>query len=224
VKENYIFSKNYSLLYFNVIKLKCEREFKMKNIEKIANLIKNNGYVTRTMVVDNDINPRFLTEMVKNKQITKIAPGVYQDYNAFEDIFFAKICNIPKAIYSHATALYFNNFSDRTPIYFDITVPQGYKGRLQEDKNVRLYYVKKEYINLGVIEITSPFGLPIRIYDLERTICDIIKKRNKMDAEIFTRALKQYAKYKGRNTIKLHDYAKKFNIDKKVREYLEVLI
>ncbi|MCL2383655.1 MAG: abortive phage infection protein [Oscillospiraceae bacterium] len=196
----------------------------MEDIKKITGILKDKGYVTRSMVAEMGLNPKLLEKMANDKEIVKIARGTYQPYNAMEDILFAKICNTPSAVYSHATALYFHNFSDRTPIHFDITVPQGYNGKLQEDKNVDLHYVKREYIDLGVITVTSPFGLPIRIYDLERTICDIIKKKHKMDIEIFTKALKQYAKHKGKNSIKLYDYAKKFNVDKKLREYLEVLI
>ena len=105
-----------------------------------------------------------------------------------------------------------------------MTVPVGYSGSLSKDKNVQLHYVKKEYLELGLTTVESPFGMKLRTYDLERTICDIVKYRNHMDKEIFTKALKWYAERKDKNLLKLMKYAKKLNIDKKVLEYMEVLL
>ena len=70
----------------------------------------------------------------------------------------------------------------------------------------------------------SPFGMNIKVYDVERTICDIIKNKNKIDAEIFSKALKDYVKSKNKNLNKLAKYAKIMNIEKKVSEYMEVLL
>ena len=72
--------------------------------------------------------------------------------------------------------------------------------------------------------MTSPFGMKIKVYDIERTICDIIKNKNKVDGEIFSKALKEYARSKNKNLSKLTKYAKIMKIEKKVSEYMEVLI
>ena len=105
-----------------------------------------------------------------------------------------------------------------------MTVPVGYNGSLSKDKNVQLHYVKKEYLGLGLTTVESPFGMKLRTYDLERTICDIVKYRNHMDKEIFTKALKWYAERKDKNLLKLMKYAKKFKIEKEIIEYMEVLL
>ena len=91
-------------------------------------------------------------------------------------------------------------------------------------QNVDLHYIKREFLELGLTTIESPFGMEIKIYDIERTICDIIKSKKKMDIEIFTKALQKYSKIKTKDLNKLMRYAKKLNVDKKVREYMEVLI
>ena len=105
-----------------------------------------------------------------------------------------------------------------------MTVPVGYNGSLSKNKNVVLHYVKKEFLELGLTTIESPFGMKLRVYDKERTICDIVKYRNHMDKEIFTKALKRYAQRKDKDLLKLMKYAKKLNIDKKVLEYMEILL
>ena len=193
--------------------------------DKILKIVeKNNGYVTTKEVVKNGINKTFLTNMVKNGTLVRISRGYYGLPNYIEDEYYKIASKSRNARFSMATALYLHNLSDRTPLVFNVTLPFGYSGVLQKEKNVILNFVKRELLDLGVIEMTSPFGMKIKVYDVERTICDIIKNKNKMDAEIFSKALKDYAKSKNKNLSKLTKYARAMNIEKKVSEYMEVLL
>ena len=126
------------------------------------------------------------------------------------------------AIYSNATALYLHGLSNRIPIKYDITVKSGYKGSLQKEDNVTLFYTKRELLELGVIDYKLDSGNIIRVYDLDKTICDIIKNKKKVDAEIFNKAIREYFYSKKKNTLKLYEYAKKMNIYNKVRDTFEV--
>lgn len=71
--------------------------------------------------------------------------------------------------------------------------------------------------------MVSPFGMKIKVYGVERTICDIIKNKKKMDGEIFVKALQDYAKSKNKNLSKLAKYAKIMKIEDKVSNYMEIL-
>lgn len=126
------------------------------------------------------------------------------------------------AIYSNTAALYLHGLSNRIPIRYDITVKSGYKGSLQKEKNVNLFYIKKELLELGVIDYKLDSGNIIKVYDLDKTICDIIKNKKKIDAEIFNRAIREYFYSKKKNTLKLYEYAKKMNIYNRVRDTFEV--
>lgn len=197
----------------------------MTNAEKIIKIANdNNGYVTTKQVKDANINTIELTRLVEQNKLERIVRGYYAIANSFCDDYYKYQLKSKKCIFSHSTALYFYDLSDRTPLYFDMTVPVGYSGSLSKDKNVTLHYVKKELLELGLTTVESPFGMKLRIYDLERTICDIVKYRKYMDKEIFTKALKRYSKLKQKNLLKLMKYAKKLNVDKKVLEYMEVLL
>lgn len=197
----------------------------MNFYDKILKIVeKNNGYVTTKEVVSNGINKIFLTNMVKKGTLTRISKGYYGLPNYIEDEYYKVASKSKNARFSMATALYLHNLSDRTPLVYNVTLPFGYSGVLQKEKNVILNFVKRELLDLGVIEMTSPFGMKIKVYDIERTICDIIKNKNKMDAEIFSKALKDYAKSRNKNLSKLTKYAKAMNIEKKVSEYMEVLL
>lgn len=197
----------------------------MTSYNKILKMIEsNNGYITTKEIVSNKIDRKFLSNMVKKGMLVRISRAYYGLPSYIEDEYYKLLSKSKNARFSMATALYLHNLSDRTPLIYNITVPFGYSGSLQKEKNVILNFVKKEILDLGVIEMTSPFGMKIKVYDIERTICDIIKNKNKIDAEIFSKALKEYARSKNKNLTKLTKYAKIMNIEHKVREYMEVLL
>ena len=128
------------------------------------------------------------------------------------------------AIYSNTTALYLHGLSNRIPIKYDITIKSGYKGSLQKEKNVNLFYTERDLLELGVTNYKIDSGNIIRVYDLDKTICDIIKNKKKIDAEVFNRAIREYFYSKEKNTLKLYEYAKKMNIYNKVRDTFEVFV
>lgn len=68
------------------------------------------------------------------------------------------------------------------------------------------------------------YGNKVKVYDLERTICDIIRNKKKIEIALFTDAMKRFVKRKDRNSFKLHKYAKMFNIEDELRKYLELLL
>ena len=63
---------------------------------------------------------------------------------------------------------------------------------------LKIHYIKNENLNLGVTTIELEKGIEVPVYDLERTICDIIRDKNKIDPQIFNMAMKEYGKKKKR--------------------------
>lgn len=194
----------------------------MEYENKILGLFKN-GYLTTKDVTDNNIPRIYLTKLIKEDKIERVSRGVYIKKNVLVDEFIVLQSKSKYAIYSNTTALYLHGFSNRIPIRYDITIKSGYKGSLQREDNVNLFYTKKELLDLGVINYKLDSGNIIRVYDLDKTICDIIKNKKKIDAEIFNKAIREYFYSKKKNTLKLYEYAKKMNIYNKVRDTFEVL-
>ena len=83
------------------------------------------------------------------------------------------------------------------------------------------YYVKDDIYELGLIEVTTPFGNKVRCYDVERCICDIIKSMNRIDTEHVKYSIREYIKRKDKDLIKLSKYADKMGIKNKVMNLLE---
>lgn len=189
---------------------------------KILNLF-NNGFLRNKDLVDNNIPSVYLTRLVNNNVIERVSRGLYVRTNSLPDDLVILQNKSKNAIYSNMTALYLYGFSDRLPIKYDITVNSGYNGSLQEVDNVNLFYIKKELLNLGEIVYRLDSGNLIKVYDLERTICDVIKNKNRLDQELVNKALRKYFYSKEKNTLKLYEYAKKMKIYKKVRSVFEIL-
>ena len=193
----------------------------MKYENKILNLFKN-GYLTTKDVNDNNIPRFYLTKLIKEGKIERVSRGVYIKKNELVDEFVTLQSKSKNAIYSNTTALYLHGFSNRIPIKYDITINNGYNGSLQKENIVNLFYTKRELLELGVIDYKLDSGNIIKVYDLDKTICDIIKNKKKIDAEIFNKAIREYFYSKKKNTLKLYEYAKKMNIYNKVRDTFEV--
>lgn len=197
----------------------------MEDIKKVEKLLKkNNGVIETYQVEEMGINNKILTRMIEKGVIERVARGVYIGEDTLEDKYFITQAICKKGIFSHETALYFHDLCDRTPIKYQLTIPSYYNTKLLKDKNYEFFYIKEDLYDVGITEIKSPYGNKIRVYDLERTICDIIRNKKRIEIALFTDAMKRYAKRKDRNSIKLHKYAKLFNIEDDLRKYLEVLL
>lgn len=194
----------------------------MASVDKFNEFAKN-GYLKISEVKKTDISNYYLTTLLKEKKIEKVFKGLYLESSELNDRFYEIQYLSNKCVYSNLTALYFLEYSDRIPMIYDITVPRDYKGSLQQLENVKLYYVDKDILNLGVIIVIDEFGNEIKCYDLERCICDIIKNKNKLDRELVNKALRKYFYSANKNTKNLFDYAKKMKLFNKVREEFDIL-
>lgn len=189
---------------------------------KILNLF-NRGYLKTAWLKKYNISNIYLTILLKRGVIERVSRGLYIKYDDLADDMVILQSKSKNAIYSYMTALYLHKLVNRNPIKYDITVPSGYNGSLQKNSNVNLHYIKREFINLGVIEVKTTSGAFIKVYDLERTICDIIKNKKQLDSELYNMAIREYFYSKSKNSLKLHDYALKLNIAKKIDNVFEVL-
>ena len=166
-----------------------------------------------------------LSVLTKSGQLERLRPGLYQLKGKVIDDFVLISSNSNRIIFSHQTALYLYDLSDRTPNVFHISVPQGYNASHIKNryKDLQVHYVKKDLYEIGKTEIKSPQGNFIPVYDIERTICDIIIDRERIDKQIFTDAIKRYFKSPNKNLIRIIKYSRLFKIEDEIRKYMEVL-
>lgn len=195
------------------------------NFEKILNFIKENkGIISTAEIVKLGIDKKYLSIMTQKGLIERSSRGVYVLPDVIEDEFYSINVRCRKGIFSHDTALFLHDLSDRSPLTFSMTLPKGYNPSSLKDLSLEFFYVNLELHDLGKITVLSPHGKEITTYDMERTICDVVRCKNRMDIQIFTDALKRYPRRKDKNLSTLMRYAQKLKIEQKMREYMEVLI
>ena len=194
----------------------------MNNYEKIEELISKNGIVTTKEVEENSIPRWFLSEMVRQGKLEKISRGMYINKNGVYDEYFVFQSRHKTSIFSYSNALYFHNLTEKIPSRIEVTVYQGYNTH-RFDKNTTVHYVKKNIHKLGIIEIVSPYGNKINVYDIERCMCDLVKSRKVIESEVFKKAFQTYARKKDKDLIKLFRYAKEMGIESDMFNIMEVL-
>ena len=184
-------------------------------IKQIMNT--NNGMISTRMIEPLNISRQYLSIMENNNDIEKVSRGIYLSPNAFEDSYFSFQQKYKKAIFSHMNALYFYGMTEEFPYNYTVTVPQSYHVDTVNEK-CNVFYVSDDIYELGIVEIETPNGNKVRVYDKERCICDIIRSKGRMDSEQVKKTIKQYMQSRDKDIAKLSEYSKNMGINKKVME------
>ena len=193
----------------------------MEKIEKIKEIVeKNKGILYVKDLEKYNIHRQYLKKLEEIGYLRKVARGLYVKQDREVNEFFVIGQRYESGIYSHNTALYFYNLTDRTPLKLDMTFPSNI--RIKNDI-IRSHYIKDENYLLGLTNMELKDGTSIKIYNLERTICDIIRDKNKIDPQIFNTAMKGYSKINNKDFYLLSKYAKELKIQNKLQQYMEVL-
>lgn len=197
----------------------------MKNYEEIKNFVKkSNGIITSKELKENKISNYYIQKMINDNLLERYSKGFYIRTDIFEDEFYILQQRNSKIIFSYNTALYFLNETERTPENIDITVYKGYNVH-RLSKNVKVHYVLKENLYLGAIEVQTPQGFKVMAYNLERTLCDLVKNKDTgMDKEQTNKFIQKMLLNNKIDSILLIEYAKRLKCEKKIREIIDILM
>lgn len=197
----------------------------MDYMTKLSSIAKKHGGIVETRVaIAHGISKAMLSKLCKTEKIHRVAQGQYILPEEMQDELLSISKRSEQIIFSHETALFLHGISDRTPFEHTITVPSSYTPSIVTKAACKIYYIKPELFVLGKTLLKTPSGNEVPAYDLERTICDCIRSRNRMGTETFLTALKRYAASPKKDLNKLNSYAKKMRVANVLRQYLEVLL
>lgn len=215
----------YKYTYFEY-NISMDVKIRLPRIERLRQIMKSReGLLLTSDLATAGIPRTYLSIMEQNGEIERVSRGVYRSTTTFiDDELFSFQSQHKSTIYSHETALFFHDLTDRTPLTYSITVPSGYHSQNLNSSGYKVFYIKRTLLMLGVIPMKTPHGNKVQSTDLERTICDIVRSRSQIDIQIRNEALKRYAGSKHKNIDLLLKYAERFSIQKIVREYLEILL
>lgn len=192
---------------------------------ELTAIAKSHGGIIETKIAaEHGISKAMLCKLCKENKIHRIVKGQYILPDDMQDELLSISKRSGNIIFSHETALYLHGISDRTPFEHTITAPSGCIPSAAIKSECKVYYIKSELFELGKTVLKTPVGNDVPVYDLERTICDVIRSRNKIGTETFLAALKLYAASSKKDLNNLNSYAKKMRVSNVLRQYLEVLL
>lgn len=184
----------------------------------------NNNILTTENAEKLGFSRALLSTYAKNDLLVRVRQGIYILPDSVHDDMFTLMLRSPKIIFSHETALFLNNISERTPFIHSVTIPSdSYLPNSIKNECV-CFYVKKELHDIGVMTRKTTLGNEVRCYNAERTLCDILRSKNRLDEELIVGAIKNYATSEVKNLNKLSEYAQRFKVFTEVKKYLEVLL
>ena len=197
----------------------------MDYLAELAMIAHNHGGIIETKTAaQHGISKAMLYKLCKEDKIQRIVKGQYILPDELQDELLSISRRSNHIIFSHETALYLHGISDRTPFEHTITAPSGCIPSAAIKSECKVYYIKPELFTLGKTYLKTPAGNDVPTYNLERTICDMVRSRNKLGTETFLTALKLYAASPKKDLNRLNSYAKELRVSNVLRQYLEVLL
>lgn len=184
----------------------------------------NSGFLKVSDAVESGISRTYISEYIKKRNMERVADGLYQSQDAWPDGMYVIQFRYPQAVFSHETALYLLGFAERAPVKHSLTLKAGASTSRLSKQGIKVYKVKTELFKLGLSEAASHTGHWLRVYNIERTICDLVRNRSSVEIQDIQTALKEYTRRKDKNIPLLVNYAEAFSVDKIVLQYLEVLL
>ena len=194
-------------------------------MSEMRKLVKNHDYITPRIAEKSGISKFKFYKYVHENGLEAVSRGVYSTGSGWVDELYVLHQRCPNAVFSHDEAFYYHGLIDREPFIHTLTIYSGYNShRLTADGSCKVYSVKRELLDIGKSVVKDNDGNLIPMYDLERTICDLMRSRNSIEVQDFNSALKAYVSRKDKNLNQLMEYAKLFRVDNVIRRYMEVLL
>lgn len=185
---------------------------------------KNNNVITTSEVNELGFSRMMLSKYVEEGILVRCRQGVYTFPEETQDDMYTLMLSSPKIIFSHETAAFLNGLSDRTPFIHSITVPSNSSIPKTISGKCNCFYIKKELHEMGQIKKKNTFGNIVRCYDAERTVCDVLRSRSRIDEESIIATIKNYVASKNNDFNKLASYSEKLHVNELLNRYLEVLL
>ena len=193
-------------------------------MKQTSDFIDTSGMLLTKNAIQGGIKKDEFYRFIAANHFEKAAHGIYLSPEAWEDESFVLHQRCPQAVFSHDEALFYHGLTDREPMQQTLTIYSGYNTQKLKESGIKVFTVKKELLNVGKIIVENSYGHKIPVYDLERTICDLMRSRRYFEIQDFQTAIKTYVKRPDKDLNKLMTYSPLFRVEKRIRQYMEVLL
>ena len=196
----------------------------MDKKDLVYKAFKKSGGILRTAELNNlGLSSRQINKLLELGHITRIKRGYYElsDNTYPEEVVIARL--FPQSVIFLESALMIYGYTDRMPSAWQIAVDRdSEKTQYKIDYPlIDVFYVESKFLEVGLDSIQIE-GVDIKIFNRDRTICDVLRYENKLEREVFSNAIQRYVKDPRINVRRLLEYSEVFNIKNKVQTYVGV--
>lgn len=195
---------------------------KFELMDELTN--RNGGYLLTSAVQEAGISRTYLSRYVSEREMERVEAGIYILPEVWPDALYILQLKNKETIFCNETALYLHGLMEHEPEKTCVSVKRGYNATHLIKRGVKPYFVRHECFNQGVSLVKTSFGNEVRVYDIDRTICDMVLRKDEMDIQVFQAALKEYMSGNRKNLHRLMTYAQLLGLEGKIRAYTEVLL
>lgn len=191
----------------------------MDRITVIDTLQQQGGFIT-TGEVKSRGEYEQLRRATEDGTLMRLRNGVYAEMSALANNMIDVERIVPHGVLCLYSAFAQYGLSTQVPSATCIAIEAKRKVRLPDYPPIDLYYWKKENLEFGIIK-KSISGYDVLITDMERTVCDAVKYRNKIGLDVCGEVIDNYLQKENRNISQLHEYAQKLRVKNILTTYLE---
>ena len=185
----------------------------------IIDKLKEKGYVSTKEL--SDWQEQQLQEAVRKGEAIRLKNGIYADIDALANTMVDIRVIVPRGILCLWSAWSVYRLTTQIPNAYYVAIGRARKIVLPDYPEFQLVYQSDNLLSIGATRKTVQ-GYDIPIFDIERSVCDAIKYRNKVGIDVMAEILQNYLRRPDRNISRLMDYASKLRIRKTLNQYLEV--
>ena len=155
--------------------------------------------------------------------LIKLRQGIYAVPEALLNTMIDVERIVPKGVVCLYNAWAYHQLSTTVPPAFCIAIANKRKVEIPETLPIELYYWKKENLEFGIMVVVIDIVIG-SINDLERSVCDAVKYRNKLGLDVCAEVIRSYLRKPNRNLTLLQDYAKRLRVYNTLKNYVEIAI
>ena len=189
-------------------------------------LTENKKFITTTELKDMGYSYYKIGKLEKNGLLRRVNRSTYENlsYKGDENDFFSAEAFVPNGVICLMSAARYYELTNFLPDTVDVAIERKKKvATLPDWPEIKIFYFDPVRMDLGVTEVREGDNV-FHIFDIEKTVVDIVYYRNKIGIEETSEVLKNYLKRRDRQIDRLYAYAKRLRCEKAVRTYLEVLV
>lgn len=192
-------------------------------MEEISHNAAAHSGVISTTDMASEAEYKRIYRAAKRGELTRLRSGVYASPDALLDTMLDIDRIVPGGVVCLYNAWSHYQLTTTIPPSFCVAVERKRKVVIPPTLPITLYYWKKENLSLGVIEDVVS-GHSVHITNIERSVCDAVKYRNKIGLDICAEIVRTYLRKEGRNLSLLTEYAQRLRVWSTLKKYLEIAI